>query len=239
MSTKIREFHRFLDLGDSITGRKAIIGSFSVTSLTRHFDGINSFRKGESKLDFFYGSSRNQFWPWYQQYVDTKIDTTDKKVILKSLKKNKITITDLIQSCERKGSSALDSSLSKIAWNFTGIMRLLDNDVNTFLCTSKWVMQKLEMHVLRKTGYNYNHDESAKIQERIFPFLDTTILSFKPLVGVYYNHQKRIYIIALPTPGGGTFRKLNTYGYNSKSKFTAKEFVHLYLTAAFNYFLSC
>jgi len=115
MAPKIREFHRFLDEGERITATKAILGSFSVTNLTRHFDGVRSFRNGESNLDFFYGSNRNQFWHWYRQYLDAKIDLSKKETILGSLQKNKIAISDVIFSCERKGDSALDSALSKIS----------------------------------------------------------------------------------------------------------------------------
>jgi len=100
-------------------------------------------------------------------------------------------------------------------------------------------MQKLEIQILRKQHYSVNEKESAKLQAQIFPFLNEKSLPLKPLIGVHENGENKIYTLALPTPGGGTFRKLTTYGYESTSAITAREFVHLYLEASFNYFKFC
>jgi hypothetical protein len=238
MPANLREFHRFLCTGEKISGRKAILGSFSVAHLTRYHDGGRYYVEKESGLDFFYGSSRNQFWEWYKRYLDSEISTREKESILNSLNNNKIAITDIISSCERKEYSALDSSLARITWNLPGVTQLINDQVETFLCTSKWVMQKLELHILKRIGYYLNETESNKIQKEIFPFLKDAAFSLKPLVGVYNRDNSQIVIVALPTPGGGTFRKLDAFGYDPSSKLTTKQFVHLYLESSFKYFIS-
>jgi hypothetical protein len=233
-----REFHRFLSIGEKISARKAILGSFSVAHLTEYFDGSRYRIPSEPSLDFFYGSERNQFWDWYKLYLDQSVDPRNRESILDSLADNKIAITDLISSCERKKFSALDSSLTNIDWNVAGITRLLESDVATFLCTSKWVLQKLKANVLKKAGYFSNKIESNRVQMHLFPFLADSF-NLKPVVEVYDVDDKQIVVIALPTPGGGTFRKLNAYGYDPTLKLAAREFLNLYLESSFRYFKTC
>ena len=93
-----REFHRFLPIGEKIAGRKAILGSFSVAHLTEYSDGSRYRIPGEPSLDFFYGSTRNQFWDWYKLFLDQMIDTQDRDSIHDRLSNHKIAISDLIVS---------------------------------------------------------------------------------------------------------------------------------------------
>ena len=239
MPANLTEFHRFLCLGETISARKAILGSFSVAHLTKYSDGTKYHSEKEFGLDFFYGSSRNRFWQWYKRYLDGSIETNNRESIITSLVLNKIAITDLISSCERKGYSALDSSLTKISWNHEGIEQLIDNNVTTFLCTSKWVMQNLQLHILKRLGYSQNKTESKQKQNEIFPFLKNSTSSLKPLAEVFSGKEQRITMLALPTPGGGTFRKLDAFGYTPTLNITTRQFVDFYIAAAFDYFKSC
>ncbi|THU41176.1 hypothetical protein FAM09_03420 [Niastella caeni] len=239
MPQNIREFHRFLEIGQAIPAQRLILGSFSVAHLTNYETGINPLKKNHSGLDFFYGSNKNQFWRWYQKYLDVTIEPANKDSILTSLEKNQIAISDLISSCERKEYSALDSSLSKITWNLPGIIPLLNTgQINTVLCTSKWVMQNLEKIFLKTLTYKYNPNKSFQIQKDNFPFIKKDLFPQKPLITIYEGTKSSICLIALPTPGGGTYRRLDSYGYNSNLNNSSDEFIDLYLKASFKLFMT-
>lgn len=77
------EHHPRLDKSNLLLPEQRIIlGSFPVWSLTpaeddfiREEKRVERIRKGD--FDFFYGSSRNKFWYWYQNFVDEKITVND------------------------------------------------------------------------------------------------------------------------------------------------------------------
>lgn len=142
------EIHPRISQSDSILyNNKKILGSFPTWALTPP-DLLKNETKEEKELhrnknndiNFFYGSSANRFWLWYKEFVDCNIAKTDIKNIKKSLKTNKIGITDVIFQCNRKNKSSYDSDLSERLYNHTFFKYPSKGKVIKVLCTSKGVI---------------------------------------------------------------------------------------------------
>ena len=120
------EQHPRLDLSKlPLSESKIILGSFPTWTLTEpdpeRIDGTYEKeleRKRNGDMPFFYGSSSNRFWSWYKIHVDENILLESIISIQNSLKKNRIGITDMIISCERKNKSALDKHLINRTYNY-------------------------------------------------------------------------------------------------------------------------
>jgi len=74
---------------------KIILGSFPTWSLSISEDKEINKEKERARIEnkevpFFFGSSINKFWNWYNKYVDNKVVKNDVKSIKNSLKTNKI-----------------------------------------------------------------------------------------------------------------------------------------------------
>ena len=95
------EHHPRINTSDTlIKESKIILGSFPTWSITNpDSDQKNSERKKNGDLPFYYGSSANRFWLWYQKYVDPQVSKENVESIQKSLEKRSIGITDMIISC--------------------------------------------------------------------------------------------------------------------------------------------
>jgi hypothetical protein len=238
MPKDIREYHRFLKIGESIqNARKIIIGSFSVYSLTEHIkSSIDKHEKNEGGLDFFYGSQRNQLWSWYKLYFDNEITLKDRNSVINSLEINCVAITDVIKSCERKDYSALDKALTKLEWNETGIFNLICSGAQKAICTSKWVLQKVEKEVLEKHGYVLDAGETDVFQKEIFHPIPYFIAPKHPIAKVYSKSGLKMYLASLPSPGGNSFRKLDLYGFDKTSTLNNREFLHAYVKSTFKWF---
>lgn len=238
MPKDIREYHRFLKIGENIqNARKVIIGSFSVYSLTEHTrSNIEKYEKNKDGFDFFYGSPRNQLWSWYKLYFDNEIILKDKKSIINSLKVNGVAITDVIKSCERKNYSALDKALTKLEWNKTGIFNLICSGTQKAICTSKWVLQKVEKEVLEKHGYVLDARQTEIFQKEIFHPIFYHIVPKHPIAKVYSKSGSKIHLASIPSPGGNSFRKLDLYGYDKTSSLSNREFLHAYVKSTFKWF---
>lgn len=100
---------------------------------------------GRNSGDFFYGSTRNQFWKILENVYDLELKTTASKQRL--LTKLKIAITDIIYSCKREKGSNLDSNLVNITYNFDAIEDILSrNNISKIYFTSRFVEKKYKRY---------------------------------------------------------------------------------------------
>lgn len=95
--------------------------------------------------DWFYGSTRNQFWKILEEGYHLDLKTiSDKKKLLTKLK---IALGDVIYSCERKSGNNLDINLINIIYNQDGVKKVLnENGIEKIFFTSKFVEGKFKQH---------------------------------------------------------------------------------------------
>ena len=158
------ESHPYLHQGQISGATKLILGSFPVYECTDIDNQLKQQnRQNEGTVRFFYGSNRNSLWTKYSQYIDNSIvEPWDSKLILESLKKRQIAVSDTIRSCERYiyktdkktkqrflyPYSSEDSALKNKTWNRDIIYSLINNGVTKILCTSKGVLNDLEKQII-------------------------------------------------------------------------------------------
>lgn len=102
------------------------------------FPGLQSY-------DFFYGSSRNQFWSILETTYGTKLETTkDKQYLLDQLG---IAISDVIYSCQRSQGNNSDTNLTNITYNTKIIAEIIEtNNIEVIYLTSKFVESLFRKH---------------------------------------------------------------------------------------------
>lgn len=98
---------------------------------------IGSFPGKGTGHDWFYGSTRSQFWPILREVYSLPLSNKSEKEYLFSVLG--IAITDIIISCERKFNSNLDTNLTNIVINNEIPNILKRNDIRKTFFTSKFV----------------------------------------------------------------------------------------------------
>lgn len=95
--------------------------------------------------DWFYGSTRNQFWKILAEVYQLDLKTLgDKKKLLTKLK---IALGDVIYSCERVNNSNLDNNLTNISYNQKGVDKVLrENKIRKIFFTSRFVEVKFKQN---------------------------------------------------------------------------------------------
>src|SRR5688572_20857776 len=101
----MREIHPFRDFIPN-NAWYLIIGSFI---------GRRMPEDARAGFDWFYGTKRNQFWPIMERVYGVSLKTKREKE--QFLKKLKMSMTDIIYSCERLNNSNLDVNLINIVLN--------------------------------------------------------------------------------------------------------------------------
>lgn len=142
-----REYHPY---GNYLPSHieKVIIGSFPIGKFT------NPQRKKEINLekefDFYYGGSKNPFWPLLSHAFNVPLNT--KKEIEDFLNDQHIGLSDVIYSCRRVNGSALDRDLKEIEWNKSLYQKVKDLKV---IFTSKNVTNWFDKHIgpIQKLNY--------------------------------------------------------------------------------------
>ncbi|MGB4774634.1 MAG: DNA-deoxyinosine glycosylase [Daejeonella sp.] len=119
---------------------KPFIPESSNTLIIGSFPGKQSTQKPKDK-DWFYSASRNQFWKILEIVFEKNLSSfNDKQQILRE---NKIAITDIILSCERKENKNSDVNLINKKYNQEAIdLILTKNPISKILFTSKGVYQE-------------------------------------------------------------------------------------------------
>lgn len=92
---------------------------------------------------FYSNGGRNHFWPMLEEIYKTPLKT--RKQMENLLTKLKISMTDIIKSCERKKVSNLDVHLSNIVYAVSDVENILaKNRVGRIYFTSKFVEHKFK-----------------------------------------------------------------------------------------------
>jgi hypothetical protein len=211
-----KETHSFLKQGKIPNASRLILGSFPVYSITLPDNAEKQkIRKSDGTVQFFYGSCKSSFWGLYHLYIDRDLQIPIKpELAIESLKKNVISISDIISECERNGKSALDKDLKKRTYNIEMINKYLDSGVTKILCTSKGVMEMFHEKVANKSKeFNFQESESSKWQAEIIIKLNGNAKQIKKLICRQYIYKgKTVRLISIPSPGSPQ-RQLKQFGF--------------------------
>ncbi len=236
-----RETHPYLILGQIPGAKSMVLGSFPVYACTdpdtadKQKMRIETTKK--TPIRFFYGSAYSSFWTLYQQFVDPSLTAPfNENTLLESITRKKIAFSDTIQSCTRKGESALDSSLSEKEWNIEGVQSLLQSGISKVLCTSKGVLRDLEHRII---NHNPTHpfgqvDEARSTQFQATFFKKMGVANpvlTSPIARVFLVDGRLIEALAIPSPGSAQ-RQLRHFGYEAGER---KVFSDGYFDAAFGW----
>lgn len=229
-----RETHPYLMQGQIKGATKLILGSFPVYECTDQDNQLKrNNRQSEGTVRFFYGSARSGLWGLYRDNIDNSIELPpNPDLILKSLNKRHIAISDTIKSCERyiykidrtngkrilNPYSSEDAALNVIEWNTTTLTELINNGVTKIICTSKGVLNDLERQIICKSNNPLGQVDkklSANFQAKFIAELggnhNQIINSISKVFTVGNIH---VTALAIPSPGSPQ-RQLATFGYNS------------------------
>ncbi|REE07629.1 hypothetical protein DFQ09_1163 [Winogradskyella pacifica] len=245
------ETHPYLIQGQINRATKLILGSFPVYECTDQDNRLKQRnRLNEGTVRFFYGSNRNSLWTKYSQFIDNTINQPwNPNLILNSLEKRKIAVSDLIKSCERCSYkknkrtgekiafpySSEDSALRKKTWNREIVSQLLLNGVTKIICTSKGVLSDLEKQII---CYNRNplgikdNDLSMTFQSEFINEIGGNTNEIKNDIGkVFIVENRKILAIAIPSPGSPQ-RQTHTFGCGEQERLIYAE---RYFEKAFNW----
>jgi hypothetical protein len=240
----IMEYHPRVSLSDQpLLQTKIILGSFPTWSLARSKDVMDNQRRTDQKemcgeLDFFYGSSSNHFWSWYRKFFDQSIKVDDIKSIKSSLEEHEVGITDMILSCQRKGTSALDKHLTQRIYNYSFLGTEKNKGVVKILCTSKAVMNQMlltRQFLAKHPSATIDHDESNHMEKQIINTIGGQHRLNQPIFRVlkFVDQVDRVECLALPSPGS-PFRKLAEFGLPEKHN--GSDYLEKYLAVGFDWF---
>ncbi|WP_443945088.1 hypothetical protein ACJVDH_19555 [Pedobacter sp. AW1-32] len=240
----MREYHpRINESQKPLTTGRIILGSFPIWSLTEsELDDeltLSKMKKRVQNGDFqyFYGSISNKFWQWYQSYIDGQIKCNNVESISKSIYLNNIGITDMIFSCVRKGTSALDKHLSSRKYNYNFFEYPKKGETLKILCTSKGVMNDMLLKgVFFKIhkDIKLNEQKSNKLQVETLASLEGDNNLSKPIIRVLeIQGGGTIECFATPSPGS-PYRRLIDFGYKYGDIDT---YLNKYLKTVFQWFV--
>lgn len=104
-----------------------ILGSFTVKKYS-----------GDPRIDWFYTTKVNQFWPIIQEVYDVSLP--DRKSKEELFAKLGIALVDIILECERKSGTNLDTNLVNIVYNTSAIRKILtENKIEKIFFSSRFV----------------------------------------------------------------------------------------------------
>lgn len=230
-----KETHPFLKLGKIPNASRLILGSFPVYSISLpENEEKQKIRRSDGTVQFFYGSCKSSFWELYHLYIDRDLQIPIKpELAIESLKKNVISISDIISECERNGKSALDKDLKKRTYNIEMMNEYLNSGVTKILCTSKGVMEMFHDQVVKKSKtIIYQESESRKWQSQIILELKGDESQIKKLICKQYLFKgKTIRLISIPSPGSPQ-RQLKQFGFQGDDW---REYADKYFEFTFNW----
>jgi hypoxanthine-DNA glycosylase len=95
--------------------------------------------------NWFYGSSRNQFWPILEKVYGIRLP--DQKSRQDLCSRLKIAVSDIIYQCVRAKGNSLDTNLVDIVYNTAGIEKILrENNIQSIFFTSRFVETRFHAH---------------------------------------------------------------------------------------------
>ena len=115
---------------------------------------LGSFPGKRDRINnWFYGTSRNQFWKIISVIYNQKLETILQKQNL--LVKLHFAITDVILSCVRSKGTNSDMNLTNITYNIKGIETILaENNIEKIFFTSRFT-ENLFMREFKKVIQRY------------------------------------------------------------------------------------
>ncbi len=232
------EQHPFLYLGETIHSHRMIVGTYPIYSLTLpRTERKVELQTQRGDVSFFYGSTSNLFWEWYQNYIDPAVNIENAEAILNSLQNKEIGISDVIKECCRVDESFEDNKLRKKVWN-KNLADKIESSVHKIICTSKsssgamgWLCDK----ILRPQGFVPNEIESSNLHQQILGAIPNSNTQVKPIARVLSKKDSKVSIVALPSPGSPE-RRLSDFGRNAILH-TTNYYLNAYLTECFNWFM--
>lgn len=125
-----------------------------VPSVTEYlFLGSFAGKTEDVSYDWFYSNKRNQFWPILKEVYG--IDLKTKAMKQELFTELRMTITDIILSCERKANSNLDMNLTNMVFNTEAILKVIqENNIKTIYFSSRFT-EKLFRKVFKETVTRY------------------------------------------------------------------------------------
>ena len=231
------EQHPFLAQGENIEGNRMVVGTFPIFSLTNpRTPRKNQLQLQGGHISFFYGSNANLFWAWYQQFIDPTVNILSPQSIVESLQANDIAISDVISQCSRIKESFNDSDLRQKIWN-RSLAEIIEERIDKIICTSKsqsgamgWLISRL----LAKAGFTIDQQASNALHENILTAIPGSNLAVKNVAYVLKKGNKKVSIVALPSPGSPQ-RRLVDFGYVNGVHLT-NTYLQNYLTSVFGWF---
>jgi len=222
---------------------RLIVGSFPTFALTEgdksQVNEKRELREANGDIPYYYGTSVNQFWNWYQKYVDANIDAKELASIEKSLSERQIGITNVIISAKRKGKSNFDYDLYNREYRRDFFKIPGKGETLKILCTSKEVLHGMLFtpgYLKSQPELFHDHDESKLFESSYIQSLNASTPPSKPISKILITKAGgRIECIAIPSPGS-PFRTLRYYGFNNR--FSTKGFLNRYLEQTFEWFLT-
>lgn len=200
-----KEFHPYLKEGTVKGAIRFVLGSFPVFACTNPDSREKlKIRNTAGTMRFFYGSCKNKFWGLYHQHIDPEVTVPVRKLVaLRSLQKNKISISDTIVSCRRNGKSALDSDLHDKEYNIEMIHKMIQYGVSKILCTSKGVLKDLDRKILSGIdGVKRDKDLTKVFSDNFLKGINGKLAPLSEGICFVYRFNERIiYALAVPSPG--------------------------------------
>lgn len=216
-----KEYHPYLKEGIVKGATRLVLGSFPVFACTDPDSSEKrQIRNTDGTVRFFYGSSKNKFWGLYHEYIDSDVIVpVSKTAALKSLRKKKIAISDIIVSCRRRNKSALDSDLNDKEYNVEMIQIMIQNGVTKVLCTSKGVMTDFDGKVMSSIeGVKFDQALTKDFSDKFLDDLNGSLPSSNKGICFVYKYKKQIiYALAIPSPGSPQ-RQAHNFGCGSEDK---------------------
>lgn len=234
-----REEHPYLSRGESIKGKRMIVGTFPIYSITNPQTDIKKGMVKERGDRFiFYGSRSSSWWNWYKQYVDEELNIQDVGAIYSSLELNGIAISDVVKSCYRKEYSFQDNDLHSITWNME-LSKRIYSGIEKVVCTSKsdqGAMGWLRARILSPSGFRFSEDKTKELHTEILSKIPDSNKEIRPIANVFEKNSKLISVVAVPSPGS-PYRRLNDFG-RIPELHKSDYYLTGYLSSVFDWFLS-
>ncbi len=127
--------------------KKMIIGNFPIGKFSNH-GRLHEIK--ENDIVFYYGGATNRLWPLIGSCFDLELNS--KKKIQDFLSIHGIGVADILQSCRRRGGSALDSALYDKTYNPNLAELIEEKGIRELIFTSKHVYQEFRKHIGKFPG---------------------------------------------------------------------------------------
>ena len=235
MPHHVLEIHPYLEVinyedYDSSYFENLVIGSFPINAITdtQLENGqieATPLNQNDAAMRFFYGSNRNNFWPWFanafnaENPLEEANPETRKQVAVNLLVDNKFLITDVLSKTNRKNTSALDSDLwVKTNNQFVLQNRSLKHNLNNLLNNNKAIknLYFTATGLNGKTPFGWFKDIFGEelVFQNINVFHNNTVSATITI------NQRQYNTFFLITPGGGWARRIPFTGVNNDGMFS-------------------